>query len=47
MAKLREERGDKLTVAVVRRELRKWLCACRPRGRAVEDCCGKSCWQGG
>ena len=40
LAKLREERGDKLTVAVVRRELRKWL-RMSPRGRAVETAVGR------
>ena len=35
LAHLREERGDKLTVTIVRRELRSWL-ATSPEGRAVE-----------
>ena len=40
LAELREQRGDKLTVAVVRRELRKWLRASE-EGKAVEDSVGK------
>ena len=36
LAHLREERGDKLTVTIVRRELRSWL-ATSPEGRAVEE----------
>ena len=36
LAQLREERGDKLTVTIVRRELRSWL-ATSPEGRAVEE----------
>ena len=40
LAQLREERGDKLTVTIVRRELRNWL-ATSPEGRAVEEAVGK------
>ena len=39
LAQLREDRGDKLTVAVVRRELRGWL-STSPEGRAVEEAVG-------
>ena len=40
LAELREQRGDKLTVTIARRELRKWL-RTSPRGRAVETAVGK------
>ena len=40
LAELREQRGDKLTVAIARRELRKWL-RTSPKGRAVETAVGK------
>ena len=40
LAKLREQRGDELTVAIARRELRKWLRA-SPEGRAVENSVAK------
>ena len=40
LARLREERGDKLTVTIARRELRGWL-ATSPEGRAVENAVGK------
>ena len=36
LAQLREERGDKLTVTIARRELRRWL-ATSPEGSAVEE----------
>ena len=39
-AELSEQRGDELTVTIVRRELRQWLRA-SPEGRAVEDCVRK------
>ena len=40
LEKLRKERGDKLTVAIARRELRKWLRASK-EGKAVEAAVGK------
>ena len=40
LAELREQRGEKLTVAIARRELRKWL-RTSPKGRAVETAVGK------
>ena len=40
LEEVREQWGDKLTVAIVRRELRKWLRA-SPEGQAVEDAVGK------
>ena len=40
LADLRKKRGDKLTVKVARRELRKWLRA-SPEGKAVETAVGK------
>ena len=40
LAGLREQRGDKLTVTIVRRELRKWL-RTSEEGRAVETRVGK------
>ena len=40
LAELREQRGDKLTVTIVRRELRKWL-RTSEEGRAVETHVGK------
>ena len=40
LARLREERGDKLTVTIARRELRKWLRA-SSEGRAVERAVGR------
>ena len=40
LAQLREQRGDKLTVTIARRELRKWL-RMSPRGRAVETAVGR------
>ena len=40
LEKLRKERGDKLTVAIARRELRKWLRASE-EGKAVEAAVGK------
>ncbi len=40
LARLREERGDKLTVTIARRELRGWL-ATSPEGRVVENAVGK------
>ena len=41
LARLREERGPKLTVTIARRELRKWLRA-SPEGHAVEKAVGRS-----
>ena len=40
LTELREKRGDKLTVTIVRRELREWL-RTSPEGEAVEDAVGK------
>ena len=40
LARLREERGDKPSVTIVRRELRGWLVT-SPEGRAVETAVGK------
>ncbi len=40
LEELREQRGDKLTVTIVRRELRKWL-RTSDDGRAVETRVGK------
>ena len=40
LAELREQRGDKLTVTIARRELRKWL-RTSPKGRAVETAVGR------
>ena len=40
LAQLREERGDKLTVTIARRELRTWLRA-SPEGKAVEKAMGR------
>ena len=40
LARLRQERGSKLTVTIARRELRKWLRA-SPEGAAVEDVVGQ------
>ena len=40
LAKLREERGDRLTVTIARRELRKWL-RTSPEGEAVETAVSK------
>ena len=39
LAELREKRGDKLTVTIARRELRKWL-RTSPEGEAVEEAVG-------
>ena len=36
LAELRDERRDKLTVTIARRELRKWL-SNSPEGAAVEE----------
>ena len=40
LAELREKRTDKLTVRIVRRELRTWLCMSEA-GRAVETAVGR------
>ncbi len=40
LAELREQRGDKLTVTIARRELRKWLRE-SAEGKAVEDAVGE------
>jgi hypothetical protein len=40
MEQLRQERGDKLTVAIARRELRKWLRS-SDEGRSVENLVGE------
>ena len=40
LAELRKQRSDKLTVTIVRRELRKWLRA-SDEGKAVETAVGK------
>ena len=40
LAKLREERGDKLTVTIARRDIRKWLRSSK-EGAAVERLVGE------
>ena len=40
LEELREQRGDRLTVTIVRRELRKWLCD-STEGKAVETSVGR------
>ena len=40
LEQVREERGDKLTVTIVRRELRAWLRS-SPEGAAVEAAVGQ------
>ena len=40
LEELREQRGDRLTVKIARRELRKWLCT-SDEGKAVENAVGK------